>query len=113
MKKVARILGVILVLIGIALFGISMYINSEVAAGRVRASDAQSQVDQGNSLFSMHPYTKEAGKMFTGPAQEEINAGNLKISHYARRANWYQIGGIVLVILGIGVIFVGGRKFRK
>jgi hypothetical protein len=109
MKKV---LGAILFLGGIAMILLSMYIKNQVVQGKLEVSDAQSKVDSGNSLFSLNPMAKEVGKTMTGSAQKKINAGQEQISMYEQRAQWLQMGGIALLVLGAGIFFIGGKRTR-
>ncbi len=110
--KGMSVMGVILMIIGVVLFVFSNSISEKVAEGRGEISSAQSQVDMGNSVMSMHPATKEVGGMFTGSAQNRINAGTEEANYYERMAAWLKIGGVVVFILGVGVLVVGMRKSR-
>ena len=65
-----RIFGIVALVIGIVLVGFSSYIKSQVAQGKVKIDNAQKQVDQGSSLFSLSPATKEVGKGITDSAQK-------------------------------------------
>jgi hypothetical protein len=107
MKKMIGILGLIG---GIVLLIISFYIKHQIEEGKAQISSAQEKVDQGTGLFSVTPQTKAVGNVFTGAAQNKINEGKGQISHYEEVASWLQIGGIVLVILGVGVVFLGRKK---
>ena len=108
--KSKRIFGVVLIIIGIVLILFSRYINMRVEEGKGIISSAQSTVNQGNTLFSATPETKAVGKAITGSAQSKINAGQAEISSYEELERWLMIGGIGLIIIGAGVVFIGGRK---
>lgn len=105
-----KLIGIVMLIGGIIMIVTSIYIKNEVSSGRREISSSQRQVNQANDLFSLTPQTKEVGKVFTDSAQGQINKGTLKADLYAKRALWLQIGGIILIILGIGVFFVGKKK---
>ncbi len=108
--KTKRILGIIIAIGGVVLILFSRYITSQVEEGQGRVSSAQRSVDQGNTLFSVTPESKAIGKSITGSAQSKINAGQEEISAYEQLARWLMIGGIGVIILGVVVIFVGGKR---
>lgn len=110
---IRRIIGILLFLSGVALVAISMYINEQVAAGKLKIADAQQQVDQAQSLFSQNALTKPVGKGLTNSAQQKINAGEGEVSYYADIASHFKIAGIVLIVLGICVILIGSYKKKK
>ncbi|HEY5260145.1 MAG TPA: hypothetical protein VIJ46_05795 [Rhabdochlamydiaceae bacterium] len=105
-----KIIGIVLIVIGVAMFIFSNSISNQVAEGRGEISSAQSQVDTGNTLFSMTPETKQVGKVFTGSAQDQINAGSAKADYYERMAHWLKIGGVVIALIGVGCMFCCCRK---
>lgn len=105
-----NIIAILVIICGIALIVVSNVIKSRVEEGRIQVSSAQGQVDTANQLFSMHPYGKEAGKHITGSAQSQINAGNQQILYYVQVADWAQIGGIVLIVIGVGIFFIRGKR---
>ena len=88
----------------------SMYIMNQVDTGRQQIYAGQREVDQGNSLFNLNPATKEVGKGIFGSAQKRIDAGTAEADRYQQMANWLKIGGIVLIIVGIGSIFLPRKK---
>jgi hypothetical protein len=108
-----RIVGIILVLAGIAMLVSSHIITVRVAEGSMQISSAQGQVDQANQLFSLNPYSKQAGKVVTGSAQNQINEGRHTVAYYEGLARTLQIAGIVSIIVGVGVFFIGGGKKRS
>ncbi|MBI5273324.1 MAG: hypothetical protein HY861_05010 [Chlamydiia bacterium] len=111
--RVRKIIGVVLVVVGAALFYLSHYINTQVAEGREKISNAQSTIDTTNSLFSLDPTAKKIGKQITGSAQKKIDAGKQEAAQYAAYAHWCMIGGIVFVILGVGVFVFGSMRNRR
>lgn len=108
--KGKRSLGIFLFILGIALIVFSMYIKGETAEGRRKISSAQRQVDQSQRLFSLNPITKQVGKGVTGTAQRRIDEGKREVAQYEDMAYWFQIGGAVLIIIGIGVVWTSRKK---
>lgn len=107
-----RIIGILLAIAGVFLFVFANYIQSEVAQGRQKISSAQRQVNQGKSLFSLNPVTKEVGKGLLGGAQKKIDEGKQEADAYELLAGRLQIGGILLFIAG-ALFLVFGRKSKK
>lgn len=105
-----RILGIVILIGAITMIYFSYYIKTRVNEGKGQISDAQKNVDTADSLFSLSPATKGIGKGLTGAAQKKIDEGQLQISQYEGLASFLQIGGIILVVVGVGVILMGGRK---
>lgn len=110
---IRRIIGILLFLVGIALIAISMYINEQVSAGKLKIASAQEQVDQAQSLFSQNALTKPVGKGLTNSAQQKINAGEEEVSYYANMASHFKIGGIALIVLGVSTTLIGNYKRKK
>ncbi len=107
-----RIIGIIIAACGAFMLVFSNYISKQVQEGRGKISRAQSQVDTGNKLFSINPITKEVGKGISGGAQRRIDAGSMEADEYAVLAHQLQIGGVVLLIVGCGIVFLSSRKKR-
>ncbi len=110
-----RVLGIVLVIIGIAMYLMSNYIQQQVEEGKGQVSSAQKKVNQSNSLFSLspNPVAEQIGKGFTDSAQKKINEGKLEIAKYEGMAGWLNTGGIVLVVIGacfFAFSFAGKRK---
>lgn len=105
-----RIVGIILVLAGIALLLTSNYIVEQVEQGKEQISSAQKKVNQGDSLFSLSPYTKDVGKEITGSAQKKIDAGKQDVLHYETLAGQLKIGGIALIVVGVLLVIFGRKK---
>lgn len=112
MKK-KRITGIILIIIGIALYLVSNYINEQVAEGRVKISSAQKEVDVGSKLFSMSPYTEGAGTFAKGHAQKKINEGEQTANQYERTAKWLFSLGIISGLIGIFLVIWSFKKRLK
>jgi hypothetical protein len=107
---VRRIIGIVLLICGLGLIGISMYVKQQVDQGKMQISDAQKKVDTTEDWLSRSPYTRDIGKGIAGSSQKKINAAHGEVAEYEKMAGWAQIGGIVLVIIGTGMTFLGRRK---
>lgn len=105
-----RILGVIIVIIGIAMLFSSIYIKNKVLAGRQQISEAQSNVKQGSNILSLNPVSKEVGNVLMQGAQSQIDEGKRKADYYAQVAMWLKMSGIILIILGLLVVIFGKKK---
>ncbi len=106
-----KIIAIVVLIGGISLILISNYIKNRVATGRQEISGAQQQVNQRNQLFTVAPPAAQViGRGFNNSAQSRINQGTQEADMYAQRAHWLQIGGIVLIILGIGIFIFPIRK---
>ena len=108
--KNKRILGIVLFFIGILMFLFANYIDKEVSEGKHKISTAQKQVDTGDSLLSLSPYTEDIGKTAKGGAQKKIDAGQAEVDKYETIALWLHIGGILIGITGIGTFALSYRK---
>lgn len=105
-----RILGIALIVIGAIMLFFSDYIAEQVAEGKLKIQSAQSQVDTADTLFKQSEFTKPVGKIFTGSAQKKINEGQAQVDYYEGLSNNLKIGGIVLIVIGVGVLFIGRKK---
>ena len=103
--KGKKTFGLALIVVGALMVGFSQYIADQVAAGKIKIYSAQQQVNTVNSLFNRSDATKPVGEMFTGGAQRKIDAGRSEVSHYESLANKLQIGGVILIVAGVGVLF--------
>ena len=107
-----KITGLVVIIVGAALLLFSDYIAQEVAEGREQIQQGQQSVDTLDSLFSQSQYTKSVGKTFTGSAQKRIDRGNREVAKYGALSNQLQIGGIILIVVGIGIFFFWKKKRR-
>ncbi|MBI5346909.1 MAG: hypothetical protein HZB76_07200 [Chlamydiae bacterium] len=105
-----RIFGIIIALLGIALLLTSFYIKSRIEEGKKQIAEAESKVNQGITLFSLNPITKEASKGFKESAQQKIDAAIEMVTYYETVVLWSQVGGALFVILGAGIVFMGRKK---
>lgn len=112
--KGKKIVGIIVIIVGVVLFGVSNYIQNQIGEGKEKIAAAQKKLDQGQSLFSVSPVTKELGKGVISSGQKKINAANRTVAYYQDLAQKLQIGGIALVVVGALFLFVvKGQKKKK
>jgi uncharacterized protein YjeT (DUF2065 family) len=107
-----KIIGIALIVVGAVMLFFSNYIAEQVASGRMQIQSAQGEVDSANSLFSTTKVTQPVGKMFTGSAQRRIDAGQSEVDRYQSMSNNLKIGGIILIVIGAGILFIPFGKKR-
>jgi hypothetical protein len=110
-----RILGIIILLAGIASIFFSNYITTQINEGKIKIEKGQKTVDQSNSLFSLNPYSKQVGQGMTSSAQKKIDEGKNEVARYEQIASTLQIFGIAGIVVGAGVTlfsFFSSRKNR-
>lgn len=105
-----KMLGIGCIIVGAVMLFFSNYIADQVAAGKLQTASGQRQIDQTNSLFNRTQYTKPFGSVVTGSGQARVDAGNLKIAQFETLQGKLQIGGIVLIVLGIGILVFWRKK---
>lgn len=108
--KSKRTLGITLLILGIAMFLFANYIAQQVIEGKQKISTAQKQVDTGDSLLSLSPYTEDVGKFAKGEAQGKIDAGNAEVRKYELVAKWLHIGGVIIALGGVYFLILSFRK---
>jgi hypothetical protein len=96
-----KILGIILVVIGIGLIISSNYISHQVTEGKKKIESGQKVVDTETWLFSQNKISKEIGKTFTKGQQKQIDEGSQMAQDYEMLSNSMKYGGIALISLGI------------
>ncbi|MBX7066128.1 MAG: hypothetical protein K1X28_02745 [Parachlamydiales bacterium] len=108
--KGKSIFGIALIVIGAIMLFFSDYIAGQVAQGKLQIQSAQSQVDTADTLFKQSEYTKPVGKIFTGGAQRKIDEGQAQVDYYEGLSSKLKIFGIILIVAGAGVLFIGRKK---
>jgi hypothetical protein len=113
--KYLRILGILILLAGVASILFSNYITSQVSEGKAQIASGEKKVNQGKQLFSLNPVSKEVGKGLTQSADKKIEEGKQKVSYYENLAQQLQMGGIIGCVVGAGIFiasFLGSNKKR-
>ncbi len=108
-----KIISIVLVVVGALMIGGAYYIKDQVAQGKIELSGAEKKLSRGKSLFSLNPISEEVGKQFTKSADRKIADAHDQIAYYSNLAENLQIGGIVLIVLGVGLFIFYGRRSRK
>ncbi|MES2198615.1 MAG: hypothetical protein V4489_00395 [Chlamydiota bacterium] len=107
--KSKRKWGIVVLVLGIIFMLGSFYVKSQVEAGQKKITSAEKQTGWGEDILSLNPATKELGKGLTGSIQEKVSEGKEQVKFYTSVANWLEVGGIVFIILGFGLIFLGKK----
>ena len=100
-----QIIGAVIFVGGIALLFLAHYINVQIEQGNTQIFSAQQKVDTGKGLFNRTPATKPIGEGLTSGAQRKIDEGRGTIAYYEIIAQRCQIGGIIALIVGAGMMY--------
>jgi hypothetical protein len=109
MKKT---LAIITVILGVILFFSSLYIREQVDEGEKQVVDAQHKLNKGGGILSISPLTSAIGKTTKRAFQKKIVEGEKEIDFYDHVANWAEISGIILIVLGAGIFYVYRKNKR-
>jgi hypothetical protein len=109
-----RILGFLILIAGIGALLVSNYIMEQVDEGKEKISDAETQVERGNRLFSMNPVAEEVGKGLTSGATKKINAGKEEVARYEMIAHNLKTAGFVAIGFGVLLVLLSlGKKPQR
>lgn len=109
-----KILGSVVLLGGIVMLFMSHYIQTQVDEGRGKISKAEKSINQGNSLFSLTPVTKEIGKGLSKSAEKKLQKYKDQADDYERLADQLQAGGWIAIVLGtVLIVWPEKRKSKK
>jgi hypothetical protein len=108
-----KILGIVIIVGAVALFGISQYIKGQVGEGKEKIANAQKMIDRGDSILGLTPATKELGQSLTGGAKKKIANAQETVVYYENLAEKLQMGGFALLIVGGLVFFLVSKKKRR
>lgn len=111
--KTRRILGIIFLILGVALYIFGSYISGEVSEGRKKIASAQKSVDQGRGFSQLSPYTKDIGDIIADSAQKKIDEGKQQADEYQVLANWLHRAGIIIFIVGVGFLAFSFTRKKK
>ena len=103
--NVKRIIGLVLVLVGITGF---FYANYQQGRIDVAGVDAQKKIDQGKGLFKGNPVAEAFGNSLAGSAEKDVAS---KIATYEQQVQLLRMGSIFVIVIGaVMVIFCSSRK---
>lgn len=108
--KTRRIWGIVCIIIGAVMLFFSHYIAQQVAEGKIQIHQGQQTIKATESVFGMSKATKPVGEILTSSGRKKIAAGQQDIEKYSQMSRNLKIGGIVLIIIGLGLLFLGKRK---
>ncbi len=114
--KILRILGILILVAGIACIFFSNYITNQVNEGKIKIEKGEQTVGQTNKLFSLSPYSKPIGDQLSSSGQKKIEAGKKDIAYYEQLTQTLRVSGIAAIIVGAGMTigsFFGSRKKRR
>jgi len=111
-QKSKRTIGVGALVLGAALIVLSMIIQSKVEEGEGQISRAEQSLEQGQRLFSLTPYTRQAGEQLTSGANRKISEGKDEIAYYTQVANVLFYAGIVGIVIGGWCLFFSKKSAR-
>lgn len=111
--NIKQIMGLLAVVIGIALIIFVIYGKQQIANAKGEISSAKKKVDKSNQLFSLSPYTKDVGKQMSSGISQKIQNAEHTVEYYETLFRWSQIGAIVLIVGGTGLIFLCRPKRRR
>lgn len=107
-----RILGMIILVIGILMMIFSISIKNRTEEGNQEVKSGQKKVDRTNKAFSLTPLTEPLGKGVTGSAQKQIDEGKEEIAYYQQMAKWLKTGGIIFIAAGVVTIIIPRKNKR-
>ncbi len=108
--KTRKTWGIICIILGATMLFFSHYISEQVASGRIEIQQGKRAVQSTESLFGASKYTKPIGEEVTRSGRQKISAGEHEIVKYTTISRNLKIGGIVLILIGVGLIFMSRRK---
>lgn len=106
-----KILGILIVIAGIAALLFSNYIDTQVLQGKTQIAQGEQAVAKGNKMFSGNPVSEQFGKAITGGATQKIAKGKEEIAYYEDLSSKLKTGGTIAIIVGAGIFIFG--CFRK
>ena len=96
-----RILGLIIVILGIACLALASYIKQEVALKKGEAQQQVGAVTNNPLLKQAGPYGEQVGSTAGAMANAEIEA---RAAEYEILANWPYWGGVALIVIGGSIL---------
>lgn len=110
MKKAFSIL---LILLGIASYSGSIYIDNQLSAGKLKLKKAEKNLNKADQALSLTPYTSPLGKGLKEASKDKIDEGKRQINYYSNLSETLKIGGYLLAGLGLMCSFFTFRKKKS
>lgn len=108
-----RVLGTIILAIGVIAYLSGMYISKEVDAGEKKLKNAERSVSAGKELTEIIPYTEEFGDMATHKLEKKIEEGKVDVATYTKIAEILHMSGIILFIGGALLVVMSFTNKKK
>ena len=94
-------LGIAMLIIGIISVLFAARLNSQVAEGQMRVANAEQQEKHPPRL---RPVRDEIARESNSDLSQKIHNAIEKMSENQQLATWFQIGGVVLIVLGASAL---------
>jgi hypothetical protein len=108
-----RVVGTIILAVGVIAYVLGMYIEGEVGAGKKKIAKAESSVNAGKELSSLSPVTKEIEDLASSGVEKKIDEGKQDVATYTKVAEILHMGGIVFFIGGALLIVMSFTNKKK
>ena len=108
--KTRRIWGIVCIIVGAVMLFFSHYISKQVAEGKIQIRQGKQAIKSTKSVFGISKYTKPIGQTLTSSGRKKLAAGEQDIAKFTEMSRNLKMSGIVLIIVGLGLIFIGKRK---
>lgn len=107
-----KIIGILLIFLGVAAFLFANYVANQVEEGKQKIKNTQKTVNQVKKISKVNPYSKAIGEIATQPVQEKINAGKEEVKQYSKLAKRLYVGSYIS--FGLGLLFlIFGFIYKK
>jgi hypothetical protein len=100
-----KIIAALVAASGIGLLLVGNFIMGEVEIGRQKIARAESKVGGAQRLFSMNPVSEKVGQGMMGGVRKKLRDASAEADYYAHLARALQVGGGVLIAVGVGLFF--------
>jgi hypothetical protein len=108
-----KITGIIITILGIAMFSFGTYISYKVAAGEKQIESAESKIKSGSGILSLIPGTDEIEQNVADSAQKKIDKGQALINKYSLIARYLNIAGMAAILIGCLLIVLSYVHLHK
>ena len=107
-----KILGLLLLIIGIGVFIFGNHVASVAAQGEVKVTQAQEN-EAGSARPVIGPVRRGVRAQVTESSQQKIGQAEQKIGHSRAVANWLHGTGVVLFIIGAGCLITSFSSKKR